>query len=216
MNPIPSTLEEADAILTSVCGGAPELGFALPGWCTPDKAKRLMRIAKWRAPEIAVEVGVHGGRSLVALAMGVKFAGLGHIDGIDSYSAVDCLEGEQSDVDKQLWSATEYETLHTSALSGLTLHDLNDAARIVRKRADDAVHDYADGSIDLIHLDGNHSELVSCRDVATWLPKMRSISTWICDDTNWASMKKALGMLEASGFKPVEQGSEGYWTVYAR
>jgi hypothetical protein len=216
MNPIAATIEDADTILNGVCGGAPELGFTLPGWCTPDKARVLVRLAM-NHPGRCVELGVHGGRSFVALAMGLRLAGRGRIDGIDSYSAADCLEGDQSEVDKKLWSQdTDYERLLKAAHDGIDRHCLLAQARILRLRGDIAVRTYADESIDLIHLDGNHSELVSCRDVAAWLPKMAKIATWVADDTNWPSMQKALGMLEAGGFRRTYQGAEGYWSVYSR
>ncbi len=216
MHPIAATIEDADTILNGVCGGAPELGFTLPGWCTPDKARVLVRLAKDH-PGRCVELGVHGGRSFVALAMGLRLAGSGRIDGIDSYAAADCLEGDQSDVDKKLWGQdTDYEGLLRAALEGLARHGLDGHACIARMRGDDAVRTYDDGSLGLIHLDGNHSELVSCRDVAAWLPKMAPSAIWIADDTNWPSMQKALGMLEAGGFRRTHQGAEGYWSVYSR
>lgn len=193
---------------------------SLPGWCTPHKAKRIMRIAFETASfsgERAVELGVYGGRSLVALAMGFKLAGGGSIDGIDSWSGEDCLEGDQSDVDKKLWGQdTDYEALVKHTIDGVKRFDVQDFARVVRKRTADALGDYEDGSLDLIHLDSNHSELVSCRDVTAWLPKMAKRSVWIADDTNWPSIQRALGMLEAAGFTRNETGPDNFWAVYAR
>lgn len=192
-----------------------------PGWCTSKKAKRLVRLASAMAdakPGLrAVELGVYGGRSLIALALGLQHTGSGTIDGIDSWAKSDCLEGEQSDVDKQLWGQdTDYEALYKHSLDGLGRFGVSHLARIVRKRTDDALTGYTDGSIDLIHLDGNHSELVSVRDVTNWLPKMAPFAMWIADDTNWPSMQRALGLLQQSGFKLVENGEEGYWSVFMR
>jgi hypothetical protein len=195
---------------------------SLPGWCTFPKSKRLVRIAHaWAqsAPEgeLAVELGVYGGRSLISLALGLKLAGKGMIDGIDSWRKEEPLEGEQSDVDKQLWDKdTDFELLLDRTLDGLKRFDVLKYVQIIVRSGDDAVGDYKDGSIGLMHLDGNHSTLVSCRDVTIWLPKMTPRAVWILDDTNWPSMKPALGLVEQGGFRLVEQGAEGYWSVYAR
>ena len=193
---------------------------SLPGWCTPYKAKRIMHIALEAAAlggERAVELGVYGGRSLVALAMGLRLAGRGMIDGIDSWSSEDCLEGEQSDVDKKLWGQdTDYEALVQHTMDGVQRFGVAAFARVVRKRTTDALADYEDGSIDLMHLDSNHSELVSCRDVTAWLPKMAKRAIWIADDTNWPSMQRALGILEKAGFVRVETGPDNFWAVYSR
>ena len=194
----------------------------LPGWCTLDKGAHLLQLARaLPAPARCVELGVHGGRSLIAIGLGLKLAGHGNIDGIDSYTQDDCMEGHHSDSEldghlKQLWSTTDYENLLNRALGAIALYDLSAYVRIVRKKNDDAAADYPDGSINLLHLDANHSEPASCRDVATWLPKMAPASLWVCDDVNWPSMAKALGLLEAAGFKQVKLGDEGYWAVYRR
>jgi predicted O-methyltransferase YrrM len=193
---------------------------SLPGWCDPYKAKRIMRIAIEAAAlggRRAVELGVYGGRSLVAIALGLKLAGHGTIDGIDSWSREDCLEGEQAAVYRKLWGEdTDYESLVRHTLDGIKKFDVQDVARVVRKRTTDAVNDYEDKSIDLIHLDGNHTELVSCRDITAWLPKMATQAIWIADDTNWPSMQRALGILEAAGFTRVETGPDNFWAVYSR
>lgn len=193
---------------------------SLPGWCNPHKAKRIMHVAAEAAAlgaVRAVELGVYGGRSLVAIALGLKLAGRGKIDGIDSWSKEDCLEGQQSDVDRKLWGEdTDYEALVRHTLDGVKRFGVDEYARVVRKRTTEALSDYEDGSIDLMHLDSNHSELVSCRDVTAWLPKMAERSVWIADDTNWPSMQRALGLLEAAGFRRIETGPDNFWAVYAR
>ena len=208
-------IQEADAIIHKACGGDPS-GGALPGWCTPDKGRRLIRIAATSGAKVGVELGVHGGRSLLALALGFKLVNKGRIDGIDSYSAADCLEGGQSEVDKQLWSSTDYKGLFDAAEGAIKSHSLQEVARLVVKRTQDAAQDYSDGSVDLIHLDGNHSKLVSCRDVSTWLPKMAGRAVWIADDVNWPSMTTALELLSDAGFVRTELGAEGYWAAFAR
>jgi len=207
------SLAEADSLIDAQL-------TSLPGWCNPHKAKRILRVALQAAAlggTRGVELGVYGGRSLVALALGYKLAGRGTLDGIDSWSREDCLEGQQSTVDQQLWGRdTDYEALVQHTLAGVERFGVKDIARVVRKRTADALSDYENGSIDLLHLDSNHSELTSCRDVTSWLPKMAPSSVWIADDTNWPSMQKALRILESAGFGRIETGPDDFWAVYQR
>jgi predicted O-methyltransferase YrrM len=193
---------------------------SLPGWCDAHKAKRIARVAIEMTAlggERAVELGVYGGRSLIALALGLQLAGRGTIDGIDSWSREDNLEGDQAEVYVKLWGQdTNYEECLRHTLDGVQRFGVQDFARVVRKRTDEAATDYENGSIDLIHLDSNHTELVSCRDMTTWLPKMASKSIFIADDTNWPSMQRALGILEAAGFTRSETGPDNFWAVYHR
>jgi len=207
------SLTEADALIDAKL-------TSLPGWCDPYKAKRILRIALQCAAlggDKAVELGVYGGRSLVALALGYKLAGHGTVDGIDSWSREDCMEGQQSDVDRKLWGQdTDYEALVKHTLAGVAKFGVEGVANVVRKRTMDALSDYASGSIDLLHLDSNHSELTSCRDVTAWLPKMAPHSTWIADDSNWPSMQRALRLLEGGGFRRVETGPNDFWAVFER
>jgi predicted O-methyltransferase YrrM len=211
--PQPQSLTEADALLDAQL-------TSLPGWCDYVKAKRLLRVAVQAAAlggTRGVELGVYGGRSLIALALGYQLAGRGTVIGIDSWSKDDCLEGQQSDVDRQLWGRdTDYEALVLHTQDGIRRFGVADIARIVRKRTADAVSDFPDESIDLMHLDSNHSELTSCRDVESWLPKMAKTATWIADDTNWPSMQRALRILEGAGFARVETGPADFWAVYQR
>lgn len=189
---------------------------SLPGWCTFPKAKRLVRIAYGSGVEFAVELGVHGGRSLISMALGFKLAGYGMAEGIDSYVKVDTLEGEHQTSEIQLWNTTDFDHVLDRAQDGIKRAGVTEYARIIRKRGDDAVIGYPDGRIGLFHLDGNHSELVSQRDVTAWLPKMALKSTWIIDDTQWPTMQPALRIVEAGGFRVVEKGENDFWRVYVR
>jgi hypothetical protein len=50
--------------------------------------------------------------------------------------------------------------------------------------------------IDLLHIDGNHSEKASMRDVELWLPRVPSGGFVVFDDINWDTTKKAVQYLD--------------------
>jgi hypothetical protein len=188
----------------------------LPGWCTLEKGKRLARIVLETQPALCVELGVHGARSLISIALGLKLKGSGIVEGIDSYSCADSVEHEENPDVHQVYGATDFEALRESALAAIARFGVGHIARLRRSRSAEAAADYDDGSVDLIHLDANHSEIPSCADVDAWLPKVRTRAVWICDDTNWPSMTLALCKLRSAGFRLTESGPHDSWGVYRR
>jgi hypothetical protein len=49
--------------------------------------------------------------------------------------------------------------------------------------------------VDVLHIDGNHSEEQSTADVHMWLPKIRSGGLVWFDDTDWKSTENARRLL---------------------
>lgn len=186
----------------------------LPGWCTPEKGKRMAELA--RGAWLCVELGVFGGRSLVSMALGLRDSPneCSRIDGIDPYMASASLEGTNAPENDQWWSKLDYEAIARVAQEALYRLELMPYARLIRMRSRDVVGFYGDGTIDLLHQDSNHSEEVSCGEVALWAPKLGSGGHWIFDDTDWPSTKKAQRALEELGFNELED--HGGWKVYRK
>ena len=177
----------------------------LPGWCSPEKARRLARLVVETRPALCVELGVFGGRSLLALALGLRHVGAGRVDGIDPYTVAAALEGVNDKANDDWWSALSYEEIFKHASDGLARGGVLDHARIVRARSQDAVTGYAPASIDILHQDSNHSEAVSTTEVRAWAPLMKDGGYWIMDDTNWPTTRAANWLLrDTFGFKLVE------------
>lgn len=188
---------------------------ALPGWCTVEKGVRLATLAASLPPvPRCVELGVFGGRSLVAIALGLFAAECGSVDGIDPYTRAAALEGTNAPANDEWWGNLEYEDVARSAQEALYRLGLHDLAKIVRMRSQDVAQYYEDGSIDLLHQDANHSEETSCAEVHLWAPKMTPEGVWVFDDTDWATTQKAQRELEALGFKLIEDYKT--WRVYRR
>jgi len=186
----------------------------LPGWCTNEKAKRMAELA--RDADHCVELGVFGGRSLCAIALSLRESRneCSRVDGIDPYTPAAALEGVNHSDNDAWWSQLDYEAVARAAQVALYRLGLMQCARLVRMTSREAVEFYVDGTIDLLHLDANHSEATSCTDVALWAPKIRPGGIWVFDDTDWESTKKAQHELEALGFDEVEDYVQ--WKVYRR
>lgn len=186
----------------------------LPGWCTPEKGKRMAAFA--RGASLCVELGVFGGRSLVSIALALRDQPSynGRVDGIDPFTKEAALEGTNDPANDQWWAKLDYEDIARTAQETLYRLRLVQYAHLVRMCSREVVRFYGNGTIDLLHQDSNHSEEVSCLEVALWAPKLRSGGRWIFDDTDWPTTKKAQGSLEALGFDELED--HGGWKVYRK
>lgn len=184
----------------------------LPGWCTPEKGRRMAELA--RGASLCVELGVFGGRALVAMALSLAEQGFGLVDGIDPFTPGAALEGTNAKENDTWWSNLDYEAVAYAAQAGLCRLGLYRHSRLVRMRSSEVVGYYDDETVDVLHLDANHSEETSCEDVALWAPKIRPGGYWIFDDTDWVSTRKAQRELMALGFDRIEDHET--WVVFQR
>ena len=177
----------------------------LPGWCTPDKGKRIARLARDVNPRLCVELGVFGGRSLVALAMGVALNGAGRVHGVDPFTKAAAVEGTNGKVNDEWWSKIDYEDIRKHAMRAVETNGLQPFVTFVRAKSAEVVDRYEDGSIDILHQDSNHSAEVSTAEVRMWMPKLRLGGFWIFDDIDWETTRGAQQLLLDNGFHCLEK-----------
>jgi Methyltransferase domain len=63
--------------------------------------------------------------------------------------------------------------------------ELNSVCTLIRARADAVADEFSVESIGLLHVDGNHSEALSMRDVTLYLPKVAPGGHIFFDDISW-------------------------------
>ena len=168
----------------------------LEGWCTTDKAEHMAQIILDRRPHLIVEIGVFGGRSAIAMGMACQEAGCGEVIGIDPWTKAAAVEGGTSPESDEWWSKLDYEKIYSGALGATRALGVDDVVRFERTHDTVMLGEFLDGTIDLLHLDSNHSELVSVRSVRDWTPKMRPGGILLVDDSHWASQARAVELLK--------------------
>lgn len=176
----------------------------IEGWTTIEKAQVLAGLVIDHKPQLCVEIGVFGGRSMFAQAFALRENGMGVIWGVDPWSLDAALEGDIGEANKQWWTQNmNLEDIYLGFLKGVLDFQLTKQCRWVRERGEIAAKMWANNSIDIVHLDSNHSELCSCRDVQIWCPRVKPGGFLVVDDADWSTQAKALKMIEAFKFKTV-------------
>lgn len=194
-----------DQIISFLDNTLPRMG----GWCTREKAVSLIEMIYREKPHVVVEIGVFSGRSLIPQALALKAVygdkADGKVYGIDPWKKDAALEGEVGPENAKWWSELDLHQIHKECIESVWNNGVDEHCVLIRSESYRCVTLF--NFIDLLHIDGNHSELSSCRDVELYVPKVRSGGFIYFDDCDWATTQKALKIMETMATKVGEVGS---------
>ena len=122
-------------------------------------------------PRVFVELGTHNGISYTAFCQAVLEAGM-----VAKGYAVDTWRGDEHAgfYDETVFS--DLAAFHDAGYSGFS--------RLLRMTFDEARDSFADGSIDLLHIDGLHTRDAVEHDFEVWRPKLSDRAVVLFHDTN--------------------------------
>ncbi len=166
------------------------------GWCTREKALRIIDLVLEVKPKLYVEVGVFGGASLYPALMTLQFLGEGMAVAIDPWDKLECiryLDPERNKADLKWWADQKLDHIYYGFLNVLRQFELQKTCLILRMTSKKAAA--AIGTIDILFLDGNHYEKVAEEDVRLYLPKVRPGGYIWLNDASWTSLQPARELL---------------------
>lgn len=157
----------------------------LEGWCVPEKAAELVHFAYKPDVLTCVEIGVFGGKSLIPVATALKIKGQGIAYGVESYSNADTLKDVPEGNHLEWWRSIDLQKIKAGFLDAVNKLQLNNYVKLLEMASFEAVSKFERHSIDLLHIDGNHTEKIALTDVINWLPKLRPGGYLFLDDISW-------------------------------
>jgi predicted O-methyltransferase YrrM len=184
----------------------------LAGWCTPEKARRMMDLIYEVNPEICVEIGVFGGSSIYPTASALKFLKRGKVYAIDPWMNSSCLDGYgTNDPNYEWWSRVDLNSIYDEFITMLRHFKLGSYCMVLRMTGSTALHHFADESIDILHIDGNHTEDIALGDAQMYLPKVKKGGYIWLDDVNWPTTLPAQEFLLANCTKDEARSTDEYF-----
>lgn len=188
------------------------------GWCSPIKAETLIDIILRYKPETVVEIGVFGGHSVIPMAVALKANGSGKLHGIDPWDNQASLEGVMNPSNEYYWSTINLEAILQNLIDRIQEFGLDEQIALYRCTSKEAP---VIENIDLIHIDGNHSDVTSYIDVTKWVPLMRSGGWIVFDDMTWYengmfTTARAVEWLDEHCYKLAEFKDKSIWGIWIK
>ncbi len=121
------------------------------------------------SPNIIVELGTHSGNSFCAFNQAIKMLNLP-----SKCFAIDTWEGDKH--------SGQYESSVFNDLFEYCKVHYSQTAILIKKSFDEAVEDFQNDSIDLLHIDGLHTYEAVSNDFYNWLPKLSTKSVVLFHD----------------------------------
>lgn len=127
-------------------------------------------VERWK-PGVLLELGTHAGTSYFAFCQSVKENRTG-----TKCFAVDTWQGDPH--------AKNYGDEIFESVDRHNHENYKEFSQLLRMTFDEALNQFADGSVDLLHIDGFHTYAAVRHDFDTWLPKMSRRGVVLFHDSN--------------------------------
>lgn len=186
----------------------------LPGFQSDQRQKQMAQLVFDQSPNIVVEIGVYGGRSLIPVALAMKRNRRGMIIGIDPWDSKIHHEGLSSHNEDGDLSQEDLDNAHRKMWGAVEEYGLHDYVNIIRAKSCGVfLTPLLDKRVDILHVDGAHGAAQVERDIYMFASMVRSGGFVWMDDTTWPTVKKACRILETFADMVLDQGTYRLYKV---
>lgn len=190
----------------------------LEGWCSKEKKEILVDLILRERPQKVVEIGVWGGASLIPMAFALRENLKGKIYGIDPWDPDESIRGMQDPDNIAYWTQVDHRLIFETLQWRIKRGNLYEQIELIRSPSKDAL---PISDIDILHIDGNHSEEASLLDVEKWVPLVRKGGWIIFDGLNWFeggrfTTERAARWLDEHCLKLAEFTDNSCWGIWIK
>lgn len=141
-------------------------------WCSREKTQLIMDLVALTRPDVAVEIGVFNGSSLLPIATTLKHLGCGRVYAIDAWSNEEAVKHiALDDPNCKWWSEVDMQAAKKRCLAMVSTWKLKPYCTVFHMPSREAASRI--GPIDFLHLDGSFSGEETLSDVKLYLPKVK-------------------------------------------
>ena len=190
----------------------------LEGWCSQEKAFILIDLVLKTRPDIIVEIGVFGGKSFIPMAYALKVLGKGKAYGIDPWDKQESIQGLENPLNKEWWGMLNHLDIMHGLIAKIKEFQLEEQIDLIQNTSSGA--SIIEG-IDILHIDGNHSEESCYSDVLKWVPLVKKGGWIIFDDISWHenglnTTGRAVEWLNTHCVKFAEFSDSSLWGIWIK
>jgi predicted O-methyltransferase YrrM len=190
----------------------------LQGWCSPGKMSMLIDLVLKMKPKVIVEIGVWGGKSFVPMVSALKANKSGIAYGIDPWSNEASVEEMMNEANRAYWGVVDHQAIKRELMQKIWEFQLQEYAELIQSTSEEAP---PIAEIELLHIDGNHSERTSYLDVTKWVPLMKKGGIVLFDDMTWYengvyTTARAVEWLDKNCIKIAEFSDTSVWGIWVK
>ena len=130
----------------------------ISGWCSREKAEKIMEFLYQARPMTCVEIGTFGGATTYPIVRSLQYLGKGSVWAVDAWDTQKALEGLIPGSQAYIWwSKIDMNGLLGECRALLAYNGLSRRCHIVQSSSQAFLSSLHDDSIDFIYLDGTAS-----------------------------------------------------------
>lgn len=188
-------------------------------WAEPERRCEMAALVYEIKPQVVVEIGTFGGASAIPIAFALRESNNGgKIYCIDPWKLEYAMEGEWEANQDWYKNNIDIDDIHKKFMHAAWSHNLDNWLVVIRAASQHCYELFP--KIDVLSLDGNHSEVASLRDATLYVPRVVSGGYVLVDDQDWGvkqgdkmvpSLQKALDFIKERCDLVKQSGNMGFY-----